>query len=656
MNKQENRVKNTRILDEWFGHYLNLVREVVVPYQWQALNDEVPGTEPSHSIRNFKMAGNKLAGETVTEPFQGFVFQDSDLYKWLEAVAYLLASEWDENLFNQAEYAISLIGKAQEEDGYINTYFSLENPDKRWKNLCDCHELYCAGHMFEAAVAYTKATNTSDFLAIACRFADLLVETFGPEANQIHGYPGHEEIELALVRLWELTEKEAYLNLAKYFINERGQAPNYLEEERARDDFFAFYPGSKAHKVILEYHQAHKPVLEQESAEGHAVRATYLYQAMADLAYYTDDEKLKMQCEQLWNNIVKTQMYVTGGIGQSALFERFSTSYDLPNQHNYSETCASIGLANFSRRMGDIFHDGKYDDIIELELYNGIASGISLDGQKFFYVNPMEVWPKAAIPHTSKEHIKPERQGWFPCACCPPNLARTYADLASYIWSYDSPENTLFIRQYIASEIVSEAAGVELKMHGEYAKDAQMRLNLSCSKELRLALRKPQWAASYTLSLNGTAVDAEEQLGYLYLTIPEGKASLELGFEMLIDLVLTNPQVRDNRGLVSVRRGPIIYCAEEVDNGENLASLLLDPQGDKKYISDDAMPYILVDGVLEKYSDWPDETLYQSLEAVSQEVVEKSLKLVPYALWGNRAVSEEKSAGEMRVWLRLLQK
>ena len=391
-----------KISDQFWNRYIHLVKDVLIPYQWDILNDRLPDVETSHCIENFKIA----AGETDGD-FEGAVFQDTDVAKWLEAVAYSLAAEPDEHLSYLADKTINLIGRAQCEDGYLNTYFTIKDPSKRWTNLKEGHELYTAGHMTEAAVAYYKATGKTEFLDILKKFADLICKTFGPDEGQIHGYPGHQEIELALIRLYHVTGEKKYLETAKYFIDTRGVGENYFLEEEKRPEYKQIFPEFAGYDP--RYSQSHEPVREQKTAEGHAVRAVYMYCAMADLAYEYKDKELLDACKTLWEDMTKRQMYITGSIGASGPLERFTTDYDLPNNCNYSETCASIGLALFGRRMAQITKDASYMDMVERALYNTLLSGIAQDGKSFFYVNPLEVWPDNCIDRTSKEHVKPVR-------------------------------------------------------------------------------------------------------------------------------------------------------------------------------------------------------------------------------------------------------
>ena len=449
-------LKNIAITDGFWNKYRNLVKDVIIPYQWDTLNDNVPDAEPSHCIENFRIAAGEKNGE-----FYGAVFQDTDVAKWLEAVAYVLDSQGrDEELEKLADETIDLIGKAQGSDGYLNTYFTIKEPERRWTNLREGHELYTAGHMIEAAVAYYQATGKRKFLDIVMRFADLISERFGPEDGKCHGYPGHPEIELALVKLYRVTGKKNYLETAKFFVDARGVGENYFFQEEKGERYQQIFPEFTGYEP--EYSQSHKPVREQKTAEGHAVRAVYLYSAMADLAYEYQDESLLKACETLWKNMVTKRMYITGGIGSSGLLERFTVDYDLPNDRNYAESCASIGLAMFGKRMGQITRDAKYADIVEKALYNTVLAGIAMDGKGFFYVNPLEVWPENCLKRTSMEHVKPVRQKWFGVACCPPNIARTLASLGQYIYGED--EESIFINLYVSNEAETQINGVPCKL------------------------------------------------------------------------------------------------------------------------------------------------------------------------------------------------
>jgi len=403
------------ITDYFWKQELNLVRKEMIPYQWKALNDQIADASPSYCIRNFKVAGRlnetrKRLGGAFEEPsytyrgfevlpedpkdlkeqFYGFVFQDSDLYKWLEAVGYSLEQHPDQELQKTAEEAIDLIVNAQQDDGYLNTYYIINGKDMAFTNLRDHHELYCFGHMAEAAVAYYQATGNGKLLKAAERFAGCIAARFGEEVGKCKGYPGHEIAEMALVRLYEATGKETYLNLSSFFINERGTRPYYFDQEHPE----AVKKGQEG-KIRYEYHQAHMPVRKQKEAVGHVVRGGYLYSGMADAARCLEDQTLYEACKQLWNSIVSKKMYITGGIGSTHIGEAFSFDYDLPNDTAYTETCASISLMFFARRMLQISPESRYGDVMELALYNTILSGMALDGKSFFYVNPLDARSKS---------------------------------------------------------------------------------------------------------------------------------------------------------------------------------------------------------------------------------------------------------------------
>ena len=448
-------LKKIHINDAFWSKHVALVKEAVIPYQWDAINDRIEDAEPSHSLMNFKIAAGLCEGD-----FYGAVFQDTDVAKWLEAVGFVLAAGPDEELERTADQVIDIIAKAQCPDGYLNTYFTIREPEKRWSDLCEGHELYTAGHMMEAAVAYYMGTGKRKFLDVMLRFADLICDTFGAEDGKIHGYPGHQEVEIGLIKLYQVTGEQKYLEQAKYFIDARGVGENYFLKEMGRPGFRYIFPEFKDYEPL--YSQSHLPVREQKTAEGHAVRAMYMYSAMADLAEACGDDSLMEACRALWDNVTGKRMYITGSIGSSGILERFTADYDLPNDCNYSESCASIGLAMFGSRMGSITREAKYYDVVERALYNTVLAGIALDGKSFFYVNPLEVWPDNCLPRTSREHVKPVRQKWFGVACCPPNIARTLASMGQYIYGVD--EESIYVNLFIANETTVELGGREVSI------------------------------------------------------------------------------------------------------------------------------------------------------------------------------------------------
>ncbi|MDO5292392.1 MAG: glycoside hydrolase family 127 protein [bacterium] len=634
-------LRKIQIQDEFWNKYIKLVKESIIPYQWKILNDLVKDVEPSHCIHNFKIAAGELEGE-----FEGAVFQDTDVAKWLEAVAYSLECNPDPELERLADETIELIGRAQQKDGYLNTYFTIKEPEGRFKNLEEGHELYTAGHMIEAAVAYYNATGKDKFLSIVSRFADLICETFGTEEGKRHGYPGHQEIELALVKLFRVTKRKKYLTLAKYFIDQRGVGSNYfLEEEKQREGHI--FPEFKGYDP--KYSQSHLPVREQETAEGHAVRAMYMYCAMADLSYEYQDKELLTACKKLWNNVVNKRMYITGGIGSSGMLERFTTDYDLPNDCNYSETCASIGMALFGKRMAEITKDASYMDIVEKELYNNVLSGISLDGTSFFYVNPLEVNPDKCISRTYREHVKFQRQKWFGVACCPPNIARTLASLGQYL--YFAGDDALYVNLYIGNKMSETIAGNEwnVELDTKLPIEGKSRLHIATEKEadLTIALRIPSYARHFKVEKDGETVkDYIEKDGYAYLTGRFKETEITITFEQPAVFVRANPKVSENIGKVAIIRGPMVYCIEELDNGRNLPSIYVDSAQKLKEQYEEN----LLGGVVtltfqgEKLKEnWKEEELYSERKVLREAV---SLKAVPYHVWANR------QPGEMLVWIK----
>lgn len=636
-------LRKIKIQDKFWDRYVRLVKEVLIPYQWDILNDRLEGVETSHCIRNFKIAAKEAAGE-----FGGAVFQDTDVAKWLEAAAYVLETNPDPDLERLADETINLIGRAQCEDGYLNTYFTIKEPELRWTNLKEGHELYTAGHMIEAAVAYYEATGKQKFLEIVKRLADLICRDFGPEEGKCHGYPGHQEIELALIRLYSVTEKEDYLKLAKYFIDRRGVGENYFLKEQEAPRYRQIFPEFAGYDV--RYSQSHLPVRQQDTAEGHAVRAVYMYCAMADLAYYYQEEELQNACRTLWQDMVKRRMYLTGSIGSSGLLERFTTDYDLPNNCNYSETCASIGLALFGRRMAQMEKDASYMDVAERALYNTVLAGIAMDGKSFFYVNPLEVWPENCMERTSKEHVKPVRQKWFGVACCPPNIARTLASLGQYIYFTD--DNTLYVNLYISGNVSAELAcgTVEAAVVSDLTNTGHVELKLkkeNMPDSYRIALRIPDYARSYRIWKNGTELSGFQlEKGYLYLEAEEEAVKLEIDFEVPAEFVRANPKVREDTGKVALVKGPLVYCLEETDNGANLPAVFADT---KQKIKEEYQKDLLGGTMTLKFkgmrltdSEWQDGALYGPRECRLQEV---ELTAVPYHCWNNR------TPGEMLVWM-----
>ena len=619
-------LKDIQIQDRFWKERLDLVRKEIIPYQWEAMNDRVPNAEPSHCIENYRIAAGQAQGS-----FYGEVFQDSDLAKWLEAVAYVLSFQPDPKLEKLADEAIELVCAAQQSDGYLNTFFTIKEPDQRWRNLREGHELYCAGHMMEAAVAYFEATGKRRLLDAMMRFADLICNTFGPEEGKIHAYPGHEEVELALFRMYRATGVRRYLELSAYFINCRGTGENYFRKENDRPGYLPIW-GSMDTNSDMSYYQAHQPVREQKQAAGHAVRAMYLYSAMADLAGELKDEGLLNACKTLWNDVTERQMYVTGGVGASGILERFTTDYDLSNEMAYAESCASIGLMLFGLRMNRVTRQAQYFDPVERALYNTVLASVALDGKSFFYVNPLEVWPKACMPYTSKEHVKPVRQPWFSCACCPPNVARTFASLGQYIWAQDSQR--VYLNLFISSTVKAKNGAI-LKLETEFPMGNVLKI--TSDQVLELAVRIPGYGKNFRAN-----VSYRKENGYGVFELEAGK-ELEIQFDAPACFIRANPEVRACSGKVCIQRGPVVYCLEEIDNGSNLSALSVDTAVSPGERESDIPGGLMITASGKRRRPWADDKLYGEIPSQYEETV---LQAVPYAFWGNR------EKGEMTVWIR----
>ena len=633
-------LKKIKIQDPFWSKHVDLVRREIIPYQWDAMNDRVPDAEPSHSVDNFAIAAGLKEGK-----FYGAVFQDTDVAKWLEAVGFSLAAYPDEELEKTADEVIEIIEKAQCEDGYLDTYFILEKPDMRWKNLCEGHELYTAGHLMEAAVAYYYGTGKRKLLDVATRLADLICQTFGPEEHKMHGYPGHPEVEVGLIKLYYATGNRSYLDMAKYFVDIRGVGENYFLKEMNEPDYEPVFPDF--HDYDLLYAQSHLPVREQKKAEGHAVRAVYLYSAMADLAKEYQDDGLLEACRTLWNNMVNRRMYITGGIGSSGLLERFTADYDLPNDCNYSESCASIGLAMFGNRMASITKDASYMDVVERALYNTVLAGIALDGKSFFYVNPLEVWPDNCMPRTSREHVKPVRQKWFGVACCPPNIARTLASMGQYIYGRD--EECIYLNLFISNDAVINVGEKEIKvsMETKFPYENVCRVSVSNVPEdgIKIAIRKPDYASDYQVAVDGRKAEIEVLKGYVYLELKEN-SDIQIFFEAPARFVRANPLVRADSGKIALMRGPLVYCLEEIDNGTNLSALYVDAKTDIREEKSELFGGSILlhfHGKRIVDTEWEEDELYAEHPIRWEET---ELTAVPYAYWNNRGM------GEMSVWIK----
>ncbi len=622
------------ITDAFWKRYTDLVEDVIIPYQWDIMNDNIPGVESSHCLENFKIAAGLKKGQ-----FYGAVFQDTDVAKWLEAVGYSLAEKKNEKLEKLADDAIDVIVQAQQKDGYLDTYFIIKEPEQRWRNLCEGHELYSAGHMIEAAIAYYEGTGKRKLLDSMIRLADLICRTFGPEEGQNHGYPGHQEIELALVRLYRVTQDKKYLKQAKYFLDIRGVGENYFLVERKQKNFKRIFPELEDYDPA--YSQSHEPVRKQKTAEGHAVRAVYMYSAMADVAEEYQDKELMEACENLWENITQKRMYITGGIGSSGFLERFTTDYDLQNDSNYSETCASIGMALFSLRMANITRDSRYAEVMEQELYNNILAGIAQDGKSFFYVNPLEIKPRQCMPHTSRAHVKARRQKWFGVACCPPNIARTLASLGQYIYGVDGAD--IYTHLYIGNQtdIPVNNDVVQIRIDSMFPWNGNIKVKVQGVKEkIKLHFRIPSYSENFQLYCNGEEQELKVNNGYAYVEICEN-SRIDIQFDMPVAFLHANYKVSADVGKVAIKRGPIVYCLEEIDNGPDLQCIYLSSK-EAHVRKSRSFPECFEIELQGRRLISKSEGLYSSDGLSCSDV---NIQAIPYAYWNNRR------EGEMLVWI-----
>jgi DUF1680 family protein len=628
-----------RITGGFWGKRQKNMAEHVLFYQWEVLNDRIPGIERSGAVHNFRVAAGEEEGE-----FYGRPFQDSDLYKWLEAAAYALAIRPDERLERLVEEAVSLVQRAQAKDGYLDTLYIIGNQDKRFTNLRDKHELYCAGHLIEAAVAFARKLNRTELLKVAEKLTDHIISVFGAEEGKLHGYPGHPEIELALIKLYHCTGHRKYLDLASYFIDERGREPRFydMEAEKRGDELPPY--GPTGGKYTYEYNQSHMPVRQQRTAVGHAVRALYLYSAMTELAGLNKDAELKEAVGSLWENVTQKQMYITGAVGSSQFGEAFSADYDLPNDTAYNETCASVALVMWAYRMLQLKPEGAYADIMERALYNGVLSGISLEGTKYFYVNPLEIKPQVCGKRNDMQRTAIEREPWFVCSCCPTNAARLLLSLSDYF--YTCCGGTLWLHLYDNSTISIEEDGgrLDLIQTTGYPWEGNVSLKIRGEGDFTLALRIPGWCGSYSVTINNRRLLTEAEKGYIYISrhYRDGD-EINLRFEISVEKVYASPLLKSASGKAAIRKGPFVYCIEEIDNGSCLSAIKLASDRFKTEHRPELLEGIDVietDGFRDRVAY---DGLYYSKPQVNEEV---TVRLIPYYTWNNRGI------GEMAVWIR----
>lgn len=647
-------ITQVRINDEFWNERLEHIREVTLPRQYEWM-------ETTGRLDNFR---NAASGEGK---FQGRFYNDSDVYKWVEAACHVLMTDDDSSLRDDVEEVVEMIEAAQWDDGYLHTYFTLEAPDDRWQNLSVLHELYCAGHLFEAAVAHHRATGSDRLLNVAVALANHIDKEFGEDARD--GVPGHEEIELALVKLARVTGEQRYLDLAQLFVDRRGQPGSRLRWEAENVDKIPgaeYNPGvdirEKYADQVLDgngkydgrYHQDHRPVREQDRPVGHAVRATYLYSAMTDLAAERDDDELWEAVQRIWEHTTTRQMYVTGGLGSSYRNEGFTEDYDLPKEAAYAETCAAVGNVFWNDRMARFTGESKYIDLLERALYNGVLAGISVDGERFRYLNPLArtngPHPLSNLPDEyDDDRFSYDLQGWFTCACCPANAARLLASLETYLYATD--DQTVYANLYVGSSATTTLDDIEVALNQEtdypWEGGATITVEPVDTVSFELALRVPEWAAAVTVAVDGTEQAVPVVDGYIRLDRTWGSRTVvDLSFDQPVRQIEAHPRIHQSTEQVAIQRGPIVYCFEEHDNGRSPHELRIaegeswTPQHQPNLF--EGVTTLAGRAFVPAEDSW-EGTLYRSRQADEWETVEAVA--VPYYAWGQR------DDGEMAVWV-----
>jgi DUF1680 family protein len=624
---------NVKLTDNFWTKRIETNRTVTIPASFERC-------ESTGRVKNFQMAAERKGKFCTTYPFD-----DTDIYKTIEGASYSMALHPDKKLDHYVDSMITIVGRAQEPDGYLYTARTIDPlhvgawlGTERWvKEQENSHELYNAGHMYEAAAAHFMATGKRNFLNIALKNADLLVRTFGP--GKRHVAPGHEIVEMGLVRLYRITGKKEYLNLAKFFIDERGHKEY-----------------NKKSKNVYEngiYWQDDKPVIAQDEAEGHAVRAMYLYSGMADVAALTGDKEYLAAIDKIWNNMVGKKMYVQGSIGAVGDGERFGDNYELPNATAYNETCAAIGNVFWNQRMFLLHGDAKYIDVLEKTLYNGLISGVGLDGKSFFYTNAMQV--RDGFNHPD---IERERAGWFTCSCCPTNVVRLMPSIPGYIYAQNGRD--VYVNLFISGTGDMKVNNKDLKItqQNNYPWDGALAFTVdpASSMELNLKIRIPGWAQNQAvpsdlysyqsasskkieIKLNGKTVDYQIQNGYAVISKKWKKGDkVEMNLPMDVQRVAANDKLPEDPGKIALQRGPIMYCAEWKDNDGKAGNLIIP----KNTVFTTAYEPALLNGVTVLKANVKSVNINEAAQTVSTE--NKTMTAIPYYSWANRG------KGEMTVW------
>ncbi len=660
------------ITSPFWNRYRESVAQEVIPYQWEVINDErrieIPidpagnddgdvndglSREWSHAVRNLRVA----AGE-MDAPFNGMVFQDSDVYKWLEEAAYSLAYHPDAQLQELCDGVVDLIARAQQDDGYLDTPFQIKSGGykrrRRFAQIQQSHEMYVMGHYIEAGVAYWQVTGNEQALQIACRMADCLAENFGDTDGKIPGADGHPEIELALARLYEATDDSKYLRLAEFFIDVRGQDPDFYDRQNRAvhaEGLSAIFPAMETWDH--EYTLTARPIREQQTAQGHAVRVAYLLAGIMQVGRLAGDEDLLHAGERLWNNIVRKRMYITGGVGSTHVGEAFTYDYDLPNDTMYGESCASVGMCFVARQMLEHKLRGEYADVLEKELFNGAIAGIALDGRHFFYVNPLEADGQASAHNPDCRHVLLERAQWFGCACCPSNIARLIASVDRYLYTVFENDRVIAAHQFIANE-AHFLDGVEVRQESDFPRSGNIRFAVDVpenAQPVTFKVRVPSWSPQYSLAVNGGDVTGELELcdGFVSIRVADHLV-VDLTLDMSVKYMRANTAVRQDAGRLAVMRGPVVYCAEGCDNHMPLWDYQIGAPVDSSTLRTPSSGVfeglqLLEIPAMRRLDDVDDAPLYTPVDCAAKPDSEPAvLQMIPYHAWANRG------AAQMRVW------
>ena len=623
-----------KLTDNFWQPRLKTNTAVTIPASFQRC-------EATNRVKNFEMAAAKSGKFATTFPFD-----DTDIYKTLEGASYSLSLYPDKEMSAYLDVLIAKVGAAQEPDGYLYTARTIDpahphewaGPERWVKERELSHELYNAGHLYEAAVAHYQATGKKTLLNIALKNADLVCSVFGPGKRTVA--PGHEIVEMGLVKLYRVTGKPEYLSTAKFFLDARGQYKGY---------------DAKSNDVWRngQYWQDDKPVVDQKEAEGHAVRAEYLYSAMADVAALTGDKQLLAAVDTIWQNMVSKKFYVTGGTGAVPGGERFGKNYELPNATAYNETCASVADIYWNQRMFQLHGDAKYADIMEKVLYNGLLSGVGLDGKSFFYSNAMQIKSSASFPQT-----EPARAGWFECSCCPTNLARLFPSLPGYVYGQNGKD--IYVNLFVSgsADLAVQKKPVRLTQANNYPWNGDLKFTVdqASTSDFNLLVRIPGWARNeampsnlYTfaapsaekvvIKVNGKPVAYAMKNGYAVLARKWRQHDVvDVSLPMAVRTVVAHPNVQDNVGKVALQRGPVIYCAEWTDNNGKATNIIV-PQGTT--FTATTKPDVL-NGITELTATVPVVKVDGATNTIS--TVRQTLTAIPYYAWANRG------KGEMTVW------